>query len=124
MFAGILGGEALLIGGLGGGLDVIGTVGATLDDGFTAIKAAVVSAGKVAFEPIDRDNVLNFHKIINYELRIKYFLRSGGRILSGKTDEAFLKGLGRTRWSRDDREMVAELTAEWLHTGLCMTTDG
>ena len=49
MFACITGGEALLVGGLGRCFDVIGTVRPALDDVPTAVAAAVVLSGKVAF---------------------------------------------------------------------------
>lgn len=60
--AGVEGGETLLVGCLGRGLDMTGTVGAALDDGLAAIEAAVVLSGKVALEPFDRDDIFDVHE--------------------------------------------------------------
>lgn len=60
--AGVEGGEALLVGCLGRGLDMTGTVGAALDDGLAAIEAAVVLSGEVALEPFDRDDIFDVHE--------------------------------------------------------------
>ena len=59
--AGIEGGKALLVGSLGRGLDVVGAVRTPLYDGFSAIEAAIITFGKVAFEPFDRDDVFDMH---------------------------------------------------------------
>ena len=61
MRAGIEAGEALLVGGFGGGLDVVGAIGSSLDDGLAAVEAAVILAGKVAFEPFDRYDIFDMH---------------------------------------------------------------
>ena len=63
MCACIARGEALLVGGLGRCLDVVGAIGASLDNGLTAIEAAVVLAGEVAFEPLDRYDIFDLHEI-------------------------------------------------------------
>lgn len=60
--AGVEGGETLLVGCLGRGLDMTGTVGAALDDGLAAIEAAVVLSGEVALEPFDRDDIFDVHE--------------------------------------------------------------
>ena len=54
---GIAGGEALLVGGFGGCLDVAGAVGAALDDLLTAVETEIIAVvAQFATEASDRED--------------------------------------------------------------------
>ena len=62
MATGVEGGEALLVGGFGGCLDVVGAVGAALDDLLTAIETEIIAVvAKFATEASKRDDKFCFH---------------------------------------------------------------
>ena len=69
-----------MVGGLGRCLDVVGAIGASLDNGLTAIEAAVVLTGEVALEPLDRYDIFDLHKELkNQNLKLKMGFPNGIR---------------------------------------------
>ena len=88
MATGVEGGEALLVGGFGGCLDVVGAVGAALDDLLTAIETEIIAVvAKFATEASKRDDKFCFHT--NRDI------------------------LGWTKRRRKDRPMTSVMVARW-----------